>query len=147
MSLINFISNQYPSGLPYFKTSGYFVNDTIVKKNKCIFCYDFEKREDYVKFCPTLYITKNTKLSEEQEEVFRYCVSHILPLELQDMIIDFTNVNKKHFIPLQLDEFGIKHFMKCTHCNMDFMNLIEKESCPDHVLPRYYNKILGNDDY
>ena len=144
MSLVNTINNYCPKGVPHRHRQKY--NLGWGRNRDCCLCAGEQcrKRFNFIEKCD-LYkqkvtikpkmnalVTSILIFSNIKNEKPEFC----LPLELQRIIFDFMKIQFQKPIDINLNEPGIKHLMNCKKCAPKFIDWLDKNACPGHVLPR-----------
>lgn len=94
-----------------------------------IICYNFLK----VKYIP---------LSFESQQIFhiicgRFDSKLYLPIELRLIIIKFAVDRVESNTIDEITNDTLNHMKSCQQCSITFTKILEKYSCPHHILPRF----------
>lgn len=141
MSLIQTINNYCPKGVRHRHRQKY--NLGWGRYRDCCLCAGEQcrKRYNFIEGCD-LY--KELVTEKPKKDALVTCIlifsnkdpQFFLPLEIQRIIFSFMKIERYKQIEINLNEPGIKHMMNCAKCAPKFIDWLDKNACPGHVLPR-----------
>jgi hypothetical protein len=109
----------------------------------CLLCKVNRERLDFNHNCYNYYTQQVINLNKLQfdtlEDIFTRNGVYFLPLEIREIIYNYSSYLKKEIIDIKLDDLGIHHMMGCDKCSKTFTIFINCVSCPNHVIPRIKN--------
>ena len=137
MSLISTISLCCPNGVSHDHSINH--NPTKEFPDGCIFCEEKPERYEFNHICKDYFSKTIIILNPQQLNILDKIFStdlFFLPFEIRNIIYEKSTYVKYNINEIHLDEDGINHMMKCLKCSRSFMNYVNNNACPNHILPR-----------
>lgn len=106
-------------------------------QKKCICCGQMKMKIICYNFIKVKYIP----LSVESQQIFHIICGRFnsilyLPIELRLIIIKFAVDRVESNTIDKITDETLNHMKSCDKCSIKFTRILEKYSCPHHILPR-----------
>lgn len=137
MSLVSFINGYCPLGVSHTHS----INHEPEREfpHGCVICVSSPERNRFSRICPNHTLKTIVELSNSQLLILHLIFSSeefYIPNELRFIIFKHCKYLKIENIPILLNEEGIDHMMKCRKCAPIFLEYLDKNTCPNHMIPR-----------
>jgi hypothetical protein len=137
MSLVKYINVLCPTRVNHSHSANIRSNKQYL--DGCSICKPNINRDNFLHFCDN-YILETKKILDKNQiftlQLIFSIDKYYLPPELISIIFKNCEFNILEKIPILLNYDGIKHMWKCVPCSKYFINYLEDETCPKHIVPR-----------